>query len=65
MSTTLARVLTIMGYEDEEIAVATKTIGLMQRVLMIRRDTLLMNSMEKGWGQRCPDRGGFHRRSVD
>eukprot|EP00957_Ditylum_brightwellii_P135507 10332192-Ditylum_brightwellii.AAC.1 len=44
MSTTLAKVLTIMGYEDDEIAAATKAIRSMRRVLMIRRDTLLMNS---------------------
>eukprot|EP00957_Ditylum_brightwellii_P093661 7132286-Ditylum_brightwellii.AAC.1 len=33
-----------MGYEDDKIAIATKAIGLMRRVLMIRRDILLMNS---------------------
>eukprot|EP00957_Ditylum_brightwellii_P024521 1851245-Ditylum_brightwellii.AAC.1 len=69
MLTTLAKVLAVMGYEDDKVAVATKAIGLMRRVMMIRRDTLLMNSslspdvvyaMEERWGQGYTDRGGIH-----
>eukprot|EP00957_Ditylum_brightwellii_P190998 14543324-Ditylum_brightwellii.AAC.1 len=44
MLTTLAKVLAVMGYEDDKVAIATEVIGLMRIAMMIRRDTLLMNS---------------------
>ena len=44
MTTTLAKVLSVMGYEGEELSIATTTIGSMRRVMMINRDTLLVKS---------------------
>eukprot|EP00957_Ditylum_brightwellii_P104074 7929045-Ditylum_brightwellii.AAC.1 len=44
MSTTLAKVLAMMGYEEDEIKVTTRAIGSMQRIMMIKKETLLANS---------------------
>eukprot|EP00957_Ditylum_brightwellii_P167671 12764417-Ditylum_brightwellii.AAC.1 len=44
MSTTLAKALAVMGYEDDEIKIATRAIGSMRRITMIQRETLLANS---------------------
>lgn len=44
MWTLLSKVLTIMGYEGKEIQTTTKSIGKMQRVKMINKDTLYLNS---------------------
>eukprot|EP00957_Ditylum_brightwellii_P206481 15348648-Ditylum_brightwellii.AAC.1 len=44
MSTILAKVPKVMGYEDGKILTAIKSIRTMQRVKMISKDTLLLNS---------------------
>lgn len=41
MTTALAKVLTVMGYEGKEAEEATKAIGSLRRVMMIKRKTLL------------------------
>eukprot|EP00957_Ditylum_brightwellii_P170580 12984324-Ditylum_brightwellii.AAC.1 len=44
MLTTLAKALAVMGYEDDELEIATMGIGSMRRITMIQRETLLANS---------------------
>ena len=44
MTTMLGKVLTVMGYEGEELSIAMTAIGSMRRVMMINRDTLLAKS---------------------
>ena len=42
--TLLADVLAVMGYETDEITTASSAIGTMRRVIMVKKDILLMNS---------------------
>ena len=42
--TLLADVLAVMGYETDEITTASSAIRTMRRVIMVKKDTLLMNS---------------------
>eukprot|EP00957_Ditylum_brightwellii_P161567 12301335-Ditylum_brightwellii.AAC.1 len=44
MSTTLAKVLAVMGYEEDEIKIVKRAIGSMRRIMMIKKETLLANS---------------------
>eukprot|EP00957_Ditylum_brightwellii_P147493 11231687-Ditylum_brightwellii.AAC.1 len=44
MSKTLAKVLAVMGYEEDEIEITKRVIGSMRRIMMIKKETLLANS---------------------
>eukprot|EP00957_Ditylum_brightwellii_P061574 4672732-Ditylum_brightwellii.AAC.1 len=44
MSTMLANVLRTMGNDDKDIKIAVSVIGTMQRIMLINKETLLLNS---------------------